>query len=343
MLKKRNMKSYHYLIALMSVIIFNSCQGVKYRNLNELTVKNGKYYYDGRLYTGETSVIKDDSSHLEIFEGIIIAKKTYKNGMQNGNEDVYDRKSGKLVSSKNYINGKIEGDAFEYVKGVLHSKVTYINGKREGIKYFYKEDGVTILFKSHFKNDELITNYDEIIKDSIYTNIIDLISQKPLLICDPCSNEPNSRGKSIELEIVNGIQAITAEGSNNSGSQGGPSLITIFVDTASRKIKISSNNTTGSIYTGYQQWQDTYPIDVKNIFGFEKENYYGIGFSRNEKSEKGTEDYTVNIKYVPKEEVVQFLVFGGDSWQQFASFYFKDIPKTKSIMDNLHRLGHELD
>lgn len=335
------MKFNYYLIVALSILILDSCTSYKYKNLSELTIKNGKYYYNDNVYTGETSIIKEDSSHLEIFEGILILKTIYKNGLKNGIEESYDRKTGKLVTSRLYVNDKLEGDAFEYKNGILYSKVTYVNGKREGVNYIYKEDG-TVASKFHYKNDELIVDYKVIIKDSIYINIIDLISQKPLLTCDPCSDRPNSRGKSIEIGKANGIQTLTAEGANRSGNFGGPSLITIYADTANRKVNFASNNTTGSIYTGYEQWDDTYPIDLTNVFIYEEENKYGIGFSRNKRSERGTTDYTVNITYFPKEGRIAFIVFGGDSWEQSASFYFKDTKKTKLIMDKLIQLGKEL-
>lgn len=174
--------------------------------------------------------------------------------------------------------------------------------------------------------------------DSIFTTLVSILSLQPRKVCDPCSDQPNQRGKAIQLGTYDSIPTITAEGSNRSGNLGGPSLIEIFARKEDKKIIISSNNTTGSPYTGYEQWQDSYPIDLNDVFTYDDEDKFGLGTAKNTKSSAGTTDYTANVHFDKENKSIVFIVFGGSensSWQQSAQFHFKDTTAAKALITKL--------
>jgi hypothetical protein len=178
----------------------------------------------------------------------------------------------------------------------------------------------------------------EVYSDSIFNTLVSIISLKPLKICDPCSDRPNERGKSIEMGEYDSIPTITAEGSNRSGNLGGPSLIEIFAKRDDKKIIISSNNTTGSIYTGYEQWEDSYPVDLNDVFTYRDEEKFGIGTAKNTKSSGGTENYLTNIYFKNKDKSIVFMVFDGSeksTWSQSAIFHFKDTSTARDLVEKL--------
>ena len=174
--------------------------------------------------------------------------------------------------------------------------------------------------------------------DSIFNAFVSILSLKPLKVCDPCSDQPNQRGKAIQIGSYDNIPTITAEGSNRSGGLGGPSLIEIFARKEDKKIIFSSNNTTGSPYTGYEQWQDSYPIDLNDVFTYQDEDKFGIGTSKNTKSSSGTTDYTTNVHFNKKKKSIVFIVFDGsenNTWEQSAQFHFKDTTAAKALISKL--------
>lgn len=176
--------------------------------------------------------------------------------------------------------------------------------------------------------------------DSIFTTLVSILSLKPLKVCNPCSDRPNQRGKAIQLGTYDGIPTITAEGSNRSGNLGGPSLIEIFARKEDKKIIFSSNNTTGSPYSGYEQWQDSYPIDLNDVFTYSDEEKYGMGTAKNTKSSGGTTDYTANVHFDKETKSIVFIVFG-ETWQQSAEYYFKDTTAAKALITKLVAFGEK--
>lgn len=185
----------------------------------------------------------------------------------------------------------------------------------------------------------LFENKKELYADSIFNTMVAIISLKPFETCDPCSSKPNERGKAVELGVYDGIPSITVEGSNRSGlgNFGGPSLIEIYANKKDKKLVISTNNTTGSPYTGYDQWQDSYPIDLHNVFTYNDDKKIGFGSANNTKSAEGTTDYSINILYNKESNSAAFIVFGGgeSKWEQQGSFYVKD---TLALKENINRL-----
>lgn len=130
-------------------------------------------------------------------------------------------------------------------------------------------------------------------------------------------------------------------GWNESGDLGGQSLVDLYVEKDSQLLKIVTLNTTGSVYTGNDRWEDTYYLTLDDVFTYEKSNYYGIGMNSNLESKEGTIDYTGNIKYFTDRNCLQVQVFS-DNWNIYECYYFENIDSIKSTFDEIYTLTKEL-
>jgi hypothetical protein len=137
------------------------------------------------------------------------------------------------------------------------------------------------------------------------------------------------------------IVYINTQGSNSSGNFGGPSSVTLnFVD-QTNQFSIETKNTTGSMYTGWEIWEDTYyfgPKDLANdlyvvdLSTDKEEPRYVVVSKNNPTSLMGTEGYTVEIIFKTNEpQYIAIGVFGADNaWSNYSRFWFKDSSEVES-------------
>ena len=139
------------------------------------------------------------------------------------------------------------------------------------------------------------------------------------------------------------FKSMTTVGSNWSGNLSGPSEVKISFDKEKELIIIKTKNTTGSIYTRYDTWEDTFYLSFnEKTWVYEKTSddgikYYGIGFKENPTSLKGTTGCIGNIKvYENSPNSITVMVFGSGSskWQIQSKFYFEE----KSLIDDFQKL-----
>lgn len=131
-------------------------------------------------------------------------------------------------------------------------------------------------------------------------------------------------------------------GYNWSGNLSGPSSIKLSFDKENQLIVVETKNTTGSVYTGYETWEDTYYLSFEEVWSYkeddeEKGEYYGIGLKKNPKSLNETSDYTGNIfVYKDNPNVLKIMVFGGgeSEWKVSGALHFKE----KTLLDEFNKL-----
>ena len=128
-----------------------------------------------------------------------------------------------------------------------------------------------------------------------------------------------------------GFKSMTSVDYNWSGNLGGPSSMNLSFDEANKVIVLYTRNTTGSPYTGYRTWNDTYylPFD-KETWVYEGEfkdsTYYGIGFKSEISSDMGTTEYRGNIymyEEIPNRLLVKVFGAGNSDWSVRSQYYFK--------------------
>ncbi len=82
----------------------------------------------------------------------------YKEGKKNGSKKTYDTKEGVLTTSEGYINDVKQGDVINYYKdGKVKQTIPFVNGKEEGQGYEYAPDSTIItltLYKMGFVQKE---------------------------------------------------------------------------------------------------------------------------------------------------------------------------------------------
>lgn len=131
------------------------------------------------------------------------------------------------------------------------------------------------------------------------------------------------------------IMYVNTQGSNSSGNFGGPSSVTLNFDYQSNQFSIETKNTTGSMYTGWEIWEDTYyfaPNDILNdmwvvdLSNDANDPRHVIATKNNPNSLMGTEGYTVELIFKPNEpQYIAVGVFGADNaWSNYSRFWFKD-------------------
>ena len=139
------------------------------------------------------------------------------------------------------------------------------------------------------------------------------------------------------------FKSMTSVGSNLSGNMSGPSEVNISFDKEKELIILKTKNTTGSIYTRYDTWEDTFYLSFnEKTWVFEETSddgikYYGIGFKENPTSFGGTTGCIGNIKiFENKPNSIFIMVFGSgsSSWQIYSEFYFEE----KSLIDDFQKL-----
>ena len=140
------------------------------------------------------------------------------------------------------------------------------------------------------------------------------------------------------------VQSMGFLGGNWSGNNSGPSFLEISFDKDKKMIVVYSKNTTGTIYTGYSVWEDTFYLSFKDVWKYEKQDendenitFHGIGLKENPKSLNGTSGYIGNIEVSSKNpNVLSVLIFGGgkSNWQIQGELHFKE----KSLINNFDNL-----
>lgn len=128
------------------------------------------------------------------------------------------------------------------------------------------------------------------------------------------------------------FKSMTSVYYNWSGNLGGPSSVNLSFNKEENLILLKARNTTGSPYTGYEQWEDTYYLDfnegiwVYDDVSEKKGRYYGIGFGENPPTLQGTTGYKGNIQvYEDLPNVLLVQVFGGgnSNWKVASYYHFK--------------------
>ena len=145
------------------------------------------------------------------------------------------------------------------------------------------------------------------------------------------------------------FNSITSRGSNDSGNLGGPSLVNLSFDKEENLIILTTQNTTGSIYSGYEQWQDTYYLEFnKESWVYENEKsgkVYGVGIKETPTTLRGTTGYRANIRvYEDRPNVLSVIVFGGGNsdWDVASSYHFKGenlIEKFQKIREMINEIN----
>ena len=149
----------------------------------------------------------------------------------------------------------------------------------------------------------------------------------------------------------NKIMYVNTQGSNNSGNLGGPSSVTLNFDHQTNQFSIETKNTTGSMYTGWEVWEDTYyygPKDLTNdlyvvdLSTDKEEPRYVVISKNNPASLMGTEGYTVEIIFKPSEpQYIAIGIFGADnSWSNYSRFWFKDSSEVQSQFLQLYKYAN---
>jgi hypothetical protein len=136
----------------------------------------------------------------------------------------------------------------------------------------------------------------------------------------------------LNKDAEGGFKSFAVCGYNWTGNLSGPSTVTLSFDKTKELIVVKTKNTTGSIYTGYDTWEDTYFLSFEDIFTIdenedEKGRKIGIGFKKNPDSFEKTSGYTGNILvYENKPNELSVLIFSGGNtnWQIEADFHFNE-------------------
>jgi hypothetical protein len=146
------------------------------------------------------------------------------------------------------------------------------------------------------------------------------------------------------------FNSITSRGSNSSGNLSGPSSVNLSFDKEENLIILTTQNTTGSIYSGYEQWQDTYYLEFnKESWTYDDDDTsgkrYGVGFSDIPTTLRGTTGYRANIRvFEDRPNVLSVIVFGGGNsdWSVSSRYYFKGenlIEKFQKIREMINEIN----
>ena len=157
--------------------------------------------------------------------------------------------------------------------------------------------------------------------DSIFFDeFVQIIEQKKPLKPVESMMVNNDTPKDISLynkDSSGKFKSMTTVGSNISGNLSGPSEVNIRFNKEKELIIIKTKNTTGSIYTRYGTWEDTFYLSFNDeTWVYEEESddgtkYFGIGFKENPTSFGGTTGYIGNIKmFENKPNSILIMVFG---------------------------------
>lgn len=138
------------------------------------------------------------------------------------------------------------------------------------------------------------------------------------------------------------FESINVSGTNWSGNLSGPTTMTLSFNKDKKLIVVRTKNTTGSPYTGFDIWEDTFYLSFKEVWSYEENDEddgekVGIGFKENPDSFKKTSGYGGNIvSYKNKPNVLKILIFGGgtSNWQIEGVFYFQE----KTLIEDFNKI-----
>jgi antitoxin component YwqK of YwqJK toxin-antitoxin module len=141
------------LVIRINVYFKNKQQNTQYP-YSEITKKNNLYYHKNILLTGKSYIIDNnsDSVSFTITKGLLIFKRTYKNGTKVLIEEFYQ--NGTISSKSTFQNNKLNGLYESYnSNGTLFIKTMYKDDKKDGIEEVYHDNG-TINTKRVYKDDK---------------------------------------------------------------------------------------------------------------------------------------------------------------------------------------------
>lgn len=138
------------------------------------------------------------------------------------------------------------------------------------------------------------------------------------------------------------FKSMTTVGSNWSGNLSGPSEVNISFDKEKELIIIKTKNTTGSIYTKFDTWEDTFYLSFNDKTEAstrtdDSGKFHLLLFVENPTSLKGSTGYRGDIRvYENNPNKIDIYIFGGGSsnWQIISYFHFEE----KSLIDDFRKL-----
>jgi hypothetical protein len=183
----------------------------------------------------------------------------------------------------------------------------------------------------------------------VYDEIVDIIeSSEPLNPVESMMIDYDTPGDLIKYntDSEGNFNSMTSRGSNRSGNLSGPSAVNLSFDKEENLIILTTQNTTGSIYSGYEQWQDTYYLEFnKGSWVYENDDngkVYGVGIKETPTTLRGTDGYLGNIRvYEDKPNVLSVIVFGGGNsdWNVGSSYHFKG----EDLIEKFQKLREMVD
>lgn len=144
------MKSKIFLITLLSILIFISCESKeegRYKNVSYKFYTNGN---DSILFVGDKVLVGDEGTVINPLSSIITLLTTSASEIKSKNEAVYTMN---LLITKLYLNFKLKGNMLNYS----------IEGEEEIYNYYYSDE----LTKKYYTN---LIEIKEWWKEYIYTN-----------------------------------------------------------------------------------------------------------------------------------------------------------------------------
>ena len=152
----------------------------------------------------------------------------------------------------------------------------------------------------------------------------------------------SSKDKKFEKEITDIIKLesnsnmIESRGYNKSGNLDGPTNLSLYLND-DNNIESKVYNQTGSVYQGYESWDDTYVLEYDDMFRYKKSNYFGIG-GKISKSQKGTTDVSYNIKFYDSDTTL-YVGFFGDNWSQSDKFSLQNPDSVRIHVQRMFELS----
>ncbi|MHA3788628.1 toxin-antitoxin system YwqK family antitoxin [Flavobacterium hauense] len=118
-----------------------------------------KFFEDDKTSTlAATRAFAADGSCITTFfdeKGKKVSEGKEVNKLREGEWKFYDPKTGKVLSTEPYVNGKIQGTRkVLFANGALAEEAVYIDGVKNGAYKQYTEKGI-VLEESTYKNDKL--------------------------------------------------------------------------------------------------------------------------------------------------------------------------------------------
>ncbi len=112
----------------------------------DMTLQDGKFMKDGKVYTGSFSEYGDDGQLLVLHESIV-------NGLENGLVTYYHA-DGQKKEQRSYKKGEKHGIWISYFEnGQKSGTANYSNGIKDGVWYVWDENG-QLRYEMFYKNGE---------------------------------------------------------------------------------------------------------------------------------------------------------------------------------------------